>query len=106
MHPGTNLPVYKSLPASNFLPQKIQKMCKPILPTLVKMPENSTASSGTPPLAYYREVPPPQPMTDIQPGVVNRTKSNQKPIEPNRSIEVRLVQQSNIIELELFCEFD
>ena len=39
-------------------------------------------------------------------GVANRTKPNQKPIEPNRSIGVRLVRQSNIIELELFCEFD
>jgi len=35
-------------------------------------------------------------------GVANRTKPNQKPIEPNRSIGVRLVRQSNIIELELF----
>ena len=42
----------------------------------------------------------------IIPGVANRTKPNQKPIEPNRSIGVRLVRQSNIIELELFCEFD
>ena len=40
------------------------------------------------------------------PGVANRTKPNQKPIEPNRSIGVRLVRQSNIIELELFREFD
>ena len=29
-------------------------------------------------------------------------KPNQKPIEPNGSIVVRLVRQSNIIELELF----
>ena len=40
------------------------------------------------------------------PRVANRTKPNQKPIEPNRSIGVRLVRQLNIIELELFCEFD
>ena len=40
------------------------------------------------------------------PGVVNQTKPNQKSIEPNRSIVVRLVRQSNIIELELFGEFD
>ena len=42
----------------------------------------------------------------LKPGVANRTKPNQKPIEPNRSIGVRLDRQSNIIELELFCEFD
>ena len=45
-------------------------------------------------------------MEGYKPGIVNRMKPNQKPIEPNRSIGVRLVQQSNIIELELFCEFD
>jgi len=36
------------------------------------------------------------------PGVANRTKPNQQPIEPNRLIGVRLVRQSNIIELEIF----
>ena len=36
----------------------------------------------------------------------NRTKNQSNPIEPNRSIGVRLVRQSTIIELELLCEFD
>ena len=44
-------------------------MCDPILATLLKMPphysqssrENATPSSGTCPLASYKEVPPPPP---------------------------------------------
>ena len=35
----------------------------------------------------------------ITPAVVNRTKPNQKPIEPNRSIGVRLVMR---LTLQLF----
>ena len=48
---------------------KNQKMCNPILVTLLKMRphdsqssrENATPSSGTSPLASYKEVPPPPP---------------------------------------------
>ena len=46
---------------------------------------------------------------DINPALLierNRTKKQSNPIEPNPSIGVRLVRKSNIIELELFCEFD
>ena len=56
----------------NCLTPKNPKMCDPILVTLLKMRphysqssrENATPSSGTSPLASYKEVPPPTP----QPG--------------------------------------
>ena len=54
----------------NCLTPKNPKMCDPILVTLPKMrpyyrqssPENATPSTGTSPLASYREVPPPRPI--------------------------------------------
>ena len=53
----------------NCLTPKNPKMCDPILVTLLKMRphysqssrENATPSSGTSPLASYKEVPPPPP---------------------------------------------
>ena len=52
---------------------KNPKMCHPIQVTLLKMPphssqssrENATPSSGTPPLASYKEVPPPPPPREL-----------------------------------------
>ena len=51
----------------NFLIPEIPKMCDPILVTVLKMQphysqssrENATPSSGTSPVASYKEVPPP-----------------------------------------------
>ena len=51
----------------NFLIPEISKMCDPILVTVLKMQpyysqfsrENATPSSGTSPVASYKEVPPP-----------------------------------------------
>ena len=48
----------------NCLTPQNKKMCDPILVTLLKMRphhirENATPSSGTSPLASYKEVPPP-----------------------------------------------
>ena len=51
----------------NFVIPEIPKMCDPILVTLLKMQphysqssrENATPSSGTSPVASYKEVPPP-----------------------------------------------
>ena len=53
----------------NFLIPQIPKMCDPILVTVLKMQphysqssrENATPSSGTSPVASYKEVPPPPP---------------------------------------------
>ena len=54
---------------------KNQKMCDPILVTLLKMRphysqssrDNGTPSSGTSPLASYKEVPPPDPCIAVTP---------------------------------------
>ena len=51
----------------NFLIPEIPKMCDPILVTVLKMQphysqsssENATPSSGTSPIAFYKELPPP-----------------------------------------------
>ena len=70
---------------------KNQKMCDPILVTLLKMPlhesqssrENATPSSGTCPLASYKEVPPtpPPPGCDDR-GVWNPEYSSRNPSIP------------------------
>ena len=64
-HSGTGLLTENM---KNCLTPKNPKMCDPILVTLLKMRphysqssrENATPSSGTSPLASYKEVPPPE----------------------------------------------
>ena len=68
---STNIIVVRLLTGNmkNCLTPKNPKMCDPILVTLPKMRphyrqssrKNATPSSGTSPLASYREVPPPPP---------------------------------------------
>ena len=68
---------------------KNQKMCDPILVTLLKMPphesqssrENATSSSGTCPLASYKEVPPTPPGCDDR-GVWNPEYGSRNPSIP------------------------
>ena len=79
------------------LSEKNQKMCDPILVTLLKMPphesqssrENETPSSGTCPLASYKVVPPTPPPGCDDRGVWNPEYSSRNPSIPS-TIGIRI----------------